>query len=102
MNTRLCLASFLPIASLSTGLLLLAPATSHAQQLLWDGGGATVNGPGLDGPGTWDYTTANWYQYSPTLHTWTSNTTAVIGAGGAAGTITVGAPIALGGIFFNA
>src|SRR5262249_13926548 len=81
---------------------LILGSAAHAQQLLWDGGGSTTDDPGRDGSGVWDQSTANWYQYSPTLKTWADGATAVIGNNGTAGTITLGAPVTVGNIYFQA
>ncbi len=101
------LAALLPRTFLPALLLLLAAALApHAEAsiLLWDGNTATA---GLqDGAGNWNTTDANrWYNNATLGYQVWSNTTpdsAVFGnASGAAGTVTLTAPISVSDITFN-
>jgi autotransporter-associated beta strand protein len=71
-------------ALLVAGLLLLAPA-AQAATLTWD---STPGGAINDGAGTW-LAAGQWNNGAPSA-TWASGDNAIIGNGGAAGTITLG------------
>ncbi|WP_265919827.1 autotransporter outer membrane beta-barrel domain-containing protein [Cupriavidus nantongensis] len=72
-------------------LLTTASTAASAQTLSW---GPTGGG----GPGTWDNTTAAWFNGSGAVP-WVSGSTAVFG--GAAGTVTVNGTVTVGGAAFN-
>ncbi|HPP53769.1 MAG TPA: autotransporter-associated beta strand repeat-containing protein, partial [Thermoguttaceae bacterium] len=80
------------------------PSSAQAAVLTWDADG--FSGGAQDGSGTWDTTTANWWDPSLSMNVPWNNTlpdSAVIGAGsGAAGTITVSGTINVAGITFAA
>ncbi len=83
-------------------VFLLVPS-SRAGTLTWDSSGTATASTPLDGSGTWNTSTALWNNGS-TDAAWVNanNDTAVFGSGnGAAGTVTLGANIQVGGITFN-
>jgi hypothetical protein len=70
-----------------------------AQTLTWDANPGTAGA--LDGNGTWNYTTAQWWTGSSD-ETWWTNDTASFGAGGAGPyTVTLGTDISASAITFN-
>src|SRR5689334_2865838 len=87
-----------------TALILAAStylAAGQTTQLVWGPGGGPP-GPGQDGSGTWDLSTAVWNAFSSTQVPWVDGSVAYIGqVGGTAGTITVGAPVKVSIIYFN-
>ena len=73
---------------------------SPAAVLTWDSDLVT---PGIqDGAGTWDTSTSSWWTGSA-YQAWAnaSNNTAAFGGNGAAGTVTLGTGITVGGLVFN-
>ena len=96
------------LKSLSKTLFVLLAAASlsvsglRAAVLQWD----TVPGDAsvTDGGGTWTVGAANWYNQTTLAYdqVWADNNTAVFGAGGTAGTVTLGGNITAAGITFNA
>lgn len=87
-------------------MCLAAVAASGMAQgatLTWDSSGANPANP-VDGAGTWDTATALWSNgLSDLVWNNAANDTAVFGnANGAAGTITLGTGITVGGLIFNA
>jgi autotransporter-associated beta strand protein len=67
------------------------------QALVWNPSGAAG---GSDGSGTWNSNTQNWW--GGILTPWYDGHEAVFGSGGAAGTVSLGAAVAVSGITFNA
>ena len=96
------------VSLLLTALLGLAAAPAgHAATLYWDsdaaGTGNATTGVGLGGTGTWNTSLSNWWPGSGTTdQAWVNgnNDTALFG-GSAAGTVTLGTGITVGGLFFN-
>jgi len=87
-------------------MCLAAVAASGMAQgatLTWDSSGANPANP-VDGAGTWDTATALWSNgLSDLVWNNAANDTAVFGnANGAAGTVTLGTGITVGGLIFNA
>jgi outer membrane autotransporter protein len=82
----------LPMSMRAATLLLATASTAaSAQTLSWGPGGG-------GGSGTWDSTTANWFNGS-TATPWSAGSTASFG--GTAGTVTVNGTAAVGGATFN-
>lgn len=80
-----------------------ASGMAQSATLTWDSSGANPANP-VDGTGTWDTTTALWSDGLADF-AWNNaaNNTAVFGnANGAAGTVTLGTGITVGGLTFNA
>jgi fibronectin-binding autotransporter adhesin len=69
-----------------------------AQELIWDP--LLLTSGGSDGSGTWDLSTSNWWNGA--LTSWIDGRDAIFGAGGAAGTVSLGASIAVGNMEFGA
>jgi fibronectin-binding autotransporter adhesin len=91
--------TILALAAAAAGPMFFSPQTAQATSYTWSnvGTGATP----VDGGGAWD-TTAHWFSggvESP----WTNsgNDTAVFGAGGTGGTVTLPQNVTVGGIVFN-
>ena len=87
-------------------LLAMAPAavlsahSSFGATLSWDSSGTATTTP-VDGSGTWDAASTLWFNGAADVM-WPNDTTvAVFGSGGAAGTVTLGAPITAGGLTFS-
>jgi fibronectin-binding autotransporter adhesin len=86
---------------------MLALGTAKAASVYWDGDALGFNdvltGGGLGQAGVWNTTTANWWDggtgLTDTVWNNTNNDTAVFT--GTAGTVTLGAPITVGGLQFN-
>ena len=102
MRPKSTLRSFLSIASSA----VLTFITSHAATLYWDGGTVDIgtDGNGLSGgtAGNWNTTLLNWDRGANLSHVaWnnSNNDTAVFG--GTAGTVTLTAPVTVGGLQFN-
>ena len=89
---------------LTASLLLASLATLPAASLYWDGGTTDISGNGnsasAGGLGTWNNTTLNWDAGVVPYVAWNNTTNALDTAvlGGAAGIITLGAPITAGGL----
>lgn len=102
MKSKSTFRSFLCIAS--TALLTITYA--HAAILYWDGGVANIATPGngVSGGtlGNWDTTLTNWDQGSGLAHiNWTNGTnTAFFGGGATGATVTLTAPVTVGGLGF--
>jgi fibronectin-binding autotransporter adhesin len=94
------------IAALAGAALLSGAGFAHAALVTWDSSGTNPIAP-VDGSGTWDNVSDLWSNPSVSTSadtTWNNatNDTAVIGNGGAAGTITVQSTgITFGSITFN-
>lgn len=89
--------------SVSALTLLLGTTIGSAQvQLTWDSNGTTTPDP-ADGGGAW--LDANKWLDGTTHTTWNNtthaNTTAIFGAGGTSGTVTLGTGVSAGGLRFN-
>jgi fibronectin-binding autotransporter adhesin len=91
---------FLRTASFVSAICL-SVISAHAASLFWDGNDTTANADG--GVGTWDVTATNWdaLASSGANSAWTNanNDTAVFA--GTAGTVSLGAPITVGGLQFD-
>jgi len=85
------------VTGLLSALLVVSAGTAQAVSLTWDADGTL---PVDGGTGTWDTSTSLWYNGSAYV-AWVNvnNDTAVFG--GTAGTVTLGAPITVGGLQFN-
>lgn len=86
---------------MNVSLMLALPA--HADTLIWDTNNGTDGAQ--DGTGTWTAGLPNWFNQTQTLQNqvWVNGSDAVFGnADGAAGTITLGGPISVGNLTFNA
>lgn len=83
------------------GLYNLGGTSCHAADLLWNPA-ALTNGAS-DGSGTWSAWGTNWWDGSAVTN-WTSSRpdSATFGAGGNAGTVTLGAPVGVSNIMFAA
>ena len=81
--------------------ICLSVISAHAASLFWDGNDTTANADG--GVGTWDVTATNWDALATggSNSAWTNanNDTAVFA--GTAGTVSLGAPITVGGLQFD-
>ena len=91
---------FLRTASFVSAICL-SVISAHAASLFWDGNDTTANADG--GVGTWDVTATNWDALATggSNSAWTNanNDTAVFA--GTAGTVSLGAPITVGGLQFD-
>ncbi|MEZ5386880.1 MAG: autotransporter-associated beta strand repeat-containing protein [Prosthecobacter sp.] len=77
--------------------------TLRADVLVWDADAGTAGAQ--DGAGTWTLGQLRWFNQTQTLddQIWADGSDAVFGAGsGTAGTVTLGGPITLGNLTFNA
>ncbi|MFA6288911.1 MAG: autotransporter-associated beta strand repeat-containing protein [Opitutaceae bacterium] len=86
--------------------VFFAPSSVCAASLYWDSdatgtGNVVIEGTGLGGTGSWDTSLSNWWSGSGTSDTtWTNGAdTAVFW--GTAGTVTLAAPVTVGGLQFN-
>ncbi len=93
----------LPALLLSFLLLILPFQAGMADVLVWD---ADAGGAGLqDGAGAWNLGQPNWFNQTQTLdnQAWVDGSDAIFGVGsGAVGTVTLGGPITVGSLTFNA
>ncbi|MFN5804787.1 MAG: hypothetical protein ACK467_04090, partial [Opitutia bacterium] len=91
-------------------MLAVAPPAARAANLFWDVNGSTA---GLGGTGTWDTTSANWFNAGSNTTASGTGATAAIGAfttndvayfAGTAGTsytVTLGEAVTIGGLNFS-
>lgn len=100
-----CLSNLLrpPVLFLSCLLLILPFQAGKADILVWD---ADAGSAGIqDGAGAWTLGQPNWFNQTQTLdnQAWADGSDAIFGGGsGAAGVVTLGGPISLGTLTFNA
>lgn len=83
--------------------LTLARATQAQDAYVWDADNGSAGAQ--DGGGTWTAGQPNWFNQTLGLdnQSWVNGSHAIIGAGdGAAGTITLGGPVTVGNLTFNA
>lgn len=93
------------------GLAVLSAFSSspfvHAASLYWDSdaagtGNSITAGTGLGGSGNWDTLLGNWWSGSGTIDTtWTNGTNTAVFWGPTAGTVSLTAPITVGGLQFR-
>ncbi|MEZ5387350.1 MAG: autotransporter-associated beta strand repeat-containing protein [Prosthecobacter sp.] len=92
-----------PVRLLSFLSLLLSYQAGRADILVWDAASGTAGAQ--DGAGTWTLGAPNWFNQTTTTDdvNWVDGSDAIFGAGnGAAGAVTLGGPITLGTLIFNA
>lgn len=94
----------------AAAFLSVAPPVARAANFFWDTNGGSA---GLGGTGTWDTTTANWFnagsatttnglQPTAAIGAFTSNDVAYFsGAAGSSNTVTLGQAITIGGLNFS-
>ena len=77
--------------------LVLGASSLSAATLTWD---PSATAGGSDGSGTWNSANANWWDGSNVTN-WSVGDTAIFGAGGTAGTVTLGETITIGNLTFG-
>ncbi len=93
------------VAASALAIGALAPSAAHSATLYWDGGTGNIvtngNGVSLGTAGNWDTTLTNWDQGNALAHTnWVNANLDTAYFGGTAATVTLTAPVTVGGLSF--
>lgn len=102
-NSNYLLRHLLRFASPAIFVTFLS--TAHAQNRWWDGGSSNIagngNGASAGGAGTWNTTLTNWDAGASAMVAWNNANLNTAVFGGAAGTVTINAPVSAGGLTFT-
>src|SRR5947199_7226629 len=102
-NARRMKRSVLALLAATGGVSMLAwPHAAQATSFTWDSNANADSGP-LDGAGSWDNANLNWWNGAANVAWNNANAdTAVFGAGGTGGAVTLGsAGVTIGGLTIN-
>src|SRR6476660_9550147 len=90
--------SVICLAAVAAAPTFLPSSVTRGANLTWDSNGNVDSAP-VDGAGAWDITTQNWWNGSADV-SWDNApfNTAVFGAGGTGGAVTVNAAVSVNGI----
>ena len=86
-----------PFGTIAIAFWIAGPRAGNAASLLWSPNGVT---PGGGGTGTWNTSTALWYN-GTSFQSWTNAPVNDAVFGGSAGTVTLGVPITVENLMFN-